>query len=163
MYCYVDVDEHSVLKYQKLASRKNSLNARDGKVPCYVQLGNESGFPHQGVIDFHRQPRRSDDRHAAGSRRVGKQIGAAHARLLCAAAHSRAAGDIRRCSCRIQPSATIRTSATCWSWIKTNKVEVRPVQLGALFGGLRSIVFGHQTGRSGRHQRTDARSAGHRR
>ena len=29
-----------------------AARARDGKVPCYVELGNESGFPHQGAIDF---------------------------------------------------------------------------------------------------------------
>ena len=52
VYCYVDVDEHSVLKYQKLAEERALLSERDGKVPCYVQLGNETGFPHKGVIDF---------------------------------------------------------------------------------------------------------------
>jgi RND family efflux transporter MFP subunit len=52
MYCYVDVDEHSVLKYQKLAVEKTLVTDPDGKVPCYVQLSNESGFPHGGFIDF---------------------------------------------------------------------------------------------------------------
>ncbi len=52
MYCYVDIDEHSVLKYQELAIEKKLLHPRDGKVPCYVQLSNESGFPHEGYIDF---------------------------------------------------------------------------------------------------------------
>ena len=52
MYCYVDIDEHSVLKYEKLAAENKRVNSRDGTVPCYVQLSNESGFPHQGVIDF---------------------------------------------------------------------------------------------------------------
>ena len=52
MYCYVDVDEHSVLKYQKLAEERKLSSARDGKVPCYAQLGNETTFPHEGFIDF---------------------------------------------------------------------------------------------------------------
>src|SRR3954464_6464433 len=52
MYCCVDVDEKSVLKYQKLAKDRSLLSARDGKVPCFVQLANETGFPHKGVIDF---------------------------------------------------------------------------------------------------------------
>ena len=52
MYCYVDVDEHSVLKYQKLAADGKLASARGGKVPCFVQIGNETDFPHDGVIDF---------------------------------------------------------------------------------------------------------------
>ena len=28
------------------------MSARDAKIPCYVQLGNETGFPHAGVVDF---------------------------------------------------------------------------------------------------------------
>src|SRR5208282_88856 len=52
VYCYVDVDEHSVLKYQKLAQERKLTSARGGKVPCYVQLSNETGFPHEGIIDF---------------------------------------------------------------------------------------------------------------
>ena len=38
IYCYVDVDENSVLKYQRLAKERALLSQRDGKVPCYVQL-----------------------------------------------------------------------------------------------------------------------------
>ena len=45
IYCYVDVDENSVLKYQKLAKERSLLSMRDGKIPCFVQLGNETGFP----------------------------------------------------------------------------------------------------------------------
>ena len=52
IYCYVDVDENSVLKYQKLGQGAVAAQRRDGKVPCFVQLGNETGFPHKGVIDF---------------------------------------------------------------------------------------------------------------
>ena len=66
IYCYVDVDEHSVLKYQKLAKERALLSARDGRVPCYVQLGNETGFPHKGVIDFVDNHVDHDDRHACG-------------------------------------------------------------------------------------------------
>ena len=52
MYCYFDVDEHSVLKYQKLAMERKLSSVRDGKVPCYLALGDEADFPHQGTIDF---------------------------------------------------------------------------------------------------------------
>ena len=78
VFCYVDVDENSVLKYQKLAEERKLLSARDGKVPCYVELGNEAGFPHQGVDRLRGQPRRSGDGHDARPRRSAKPIGPAH-------------------------------------------------------------------------------------
>jgi multidrug efflux system membrane fusion protein len=52
IYCYVETDEASVLKYQKLAREKKRATAVDGDVPCYMGLANEEGFPHAGVIDF---------------------------------------------------------------------------------------------------------------
>ena len=52
MYCNVDVDESSVQKYQELAAKKEQLVNARGQVPCYLQLDNETGFPHAGYIDF---------------------------------------------------------------------------------------------------------------
>ncbi len=52
VYCYMDADEQSVLKYQQLAREGKRVSARDARIPCLLQLSNESGFPHRGVIDF---------------------------------------------------------------------------------------------------------------
>jgi RND family efflux transporter MFP subunit len=52
MYCYVDVDEASVQRYAKLAALGQQLTNVKGQVPCYLQLDNETGFPHIGYIDF---------------------------------------------------------------------------------------------------------------
>jgi RND family efflux transporter MFP subunit len=52
IYCYFDADERAILKYQKLAREGKSENIRDGKIVCEVELANESGFPHQGLLDF---------------------------------------------------------------------------------------------------------------
>ncbi len=52
IYCYVDADEHSVLKYQQLAREGKRASARDGQIPCEMAVANEEGFPHKGVIDF---------------------------------------------------------------------------------------------------------------
>ena len=51
IYCYVPVPERTLLKYQ-LAARKNQQEVRDAHIGCAIQLENETGFPHQGVIDF---------------------------------------------------------------------------------------------------------------
>jgi RND family efflux transporter MFP subunit len=52
IYAYFNMDERSVLKYDQLVRSGQMQDARDGKVPVYMQLENESGFPHAGVIDF---------------------------------------------------------------------------------------------------------------
>ncbi len=52
VYCYFDADETSILNYQQLARQGKSENLRGGKVPCELELANETGFPHKGVLDF---------------------------------------------------------------------------------------------------------------
>lgn len=52
VYCYIDADERSVLKYQQLSREGKRVSARDFKIPCEMGLGNETGFPHKGMIDF---------------------------------------------------------------------------------------------------------------
>lgn len=52
IYCYVDADERSVLKYQRLAREKKRVSAREAQIPCYMQLANETDYPHQGFVDF---------------------------------------------------------------------------------------------------------------
>ena len=52
IYCYFDADERAILKYQQLAREGKGANFRDGQMPCEVELANETGFPHKGVLDF---------------------------------------------------------------------------------------------------------------
>jgi RND family efflux transporter MFP subunit len=141
VYCYVDVDERSVLKYQQLAEERSLVSARDGKVPCYVQLGNERGFPHTGVIDFM-------DNHVdqtTGTMRIrgvlknesGKLIPGLFARLTVPGSG--------RYHAILLPDSAIGNDQSQRSVLvvdKDNKVAMRPVKLGALFGGLRAIASG---------------------
>jgi multidrug efflux system membrane fusion protein len=52
IYCYFDADERQILKYQKLAREGKQENMQGGKVACELELANETGFPHKGVLDF---------------------------------------------------------------------------------------------------------------
>jgi multidrug efflux system membrane fusion protein len=52
IYAKVDADENAVLKYIKLAAEGKRVSARTQKTPAFVELGNESDFPHEGYIDF---------------------------------------------------------------------------------------------------------------
>jgi RND family efflux transporter MFP subunit len=141
IYCYVDVDEHSVLKYQKLAVEKKRVSARDARIPCFLQLSNEEGYPHAGVVDF-------VDNH------VDPTTGTMRARgvfpnptgLLTPGyfASLRVAGSGRYQTLLVPDSAvgSDQSEKILLLVNKENVVVPRIVQFGALFGDLRSIVNG---------------------
>jgi RND family efflux transporter MFP subunit len=52
MYCYFDVDEHTLLHVQLLIREGKAASARDTVRPVLLGLSNENGFPHEGTIDF---------------------------------------------------------------------------------------------------------------
>jgi RND family efflux transporter MFP subunit len=52
MYVYFDLPEKAKLEYDQLV-RKQRAAALDAKVPAHVGLCVDTGFPHQGFIDFH--------------------------------------------------------------------------------------------------------------
>ena len=52
IYAKVDADENAVLKYVKLSEEGKRVSARTQKIPAFVELGNETDFPHEGVVDF---------------------------------------------------------------------------------------------------------------
>jgi multidrug efflux system membrane fusion protein len=51
VYVYVDVDEDSLLKFNTLSRDQKLESDPDGRIPVTLQLGDEQGFPHQGVIE----------------------------------------------------------------------------------------------------------------
>jgi RND family efflux transporter MFP subunit len=52
IYAYFSMDELAALRYQRLVREGKLAASQDGKVPVYLQLQDETGFPHQGTIDF---------------------------------------------------------------------------------------------------------------
>ncbi|HXH09466.1 MAG TPA: efflux RND transporter periplasmic adaptor subunit [Alphaproteobacteria bacterium] len=52
IYGYFDIDERSFLKYTQLWRNGTHPVAGRETVPVYLGLANESGFPHQGRLDF---------------------------------------------------------------------------------------------------------------
>jgi multidrug efflux system membrane fusion protein len=52
IYAKVDADENAVLKYVKLSEEGKRVSARTDKIAAWVELGNETDFPHEGTIDF---------------------------------------------------------------------------------------------------------------
>jgi RND family efflux transporter MFP subunit len=52
IYAYFSMDELAALSYQRLILEGKVASSQDGKVPVYLQLQDETGFPHEGTIDF---------------------------------------------------------------------------------------------------------------
>ncbi len=52
LYAYVDVDENSILNYIKLSEEGKLKTAREVRVPLFLGLQDEQGFPHEGFVDF---------------------------------------------------------------------------------------------------------------
>jgi RND family efflux transporter MFP subunit len=51
MYLYFDSDEQTYLRYANLA-KSTGANWREARLPVYLGLANETGFPHEGRLDF---------------------------------------------------------------------------------------------------------------
>jgi multidrug efflux system membrane fusion protein len=52
IYAKVDADENAILKYVKLSEEGKRVSARTAKIPAYIEVGNETDFPHEGYVDF---------------------------------------------------------------------------------------------------------------
>lgn len=52
IYGYFEVDERSYLKYSRLWRNGTRSGSREGKIPVNLGLADETGFPHQGHLDF---------------------------------------------------------------------------------------------------------------
>lgn len=138
IYCYVDVDERSMLKYQRL-TREGERRAAGLLVG--LQLANETDFPHEGVIDF--VDNRVDP--ATGTIRTRGVFANPDAALIPGSfARVRVPGSGRYETLLVPDSAVATNQNTKLLYIvdPNNTVQMRPVKLGPLFGDWRSIQSG---------------------
>ena len=69
MYAYFDMDEPTLLRIRK-AINEGKMKARRAKglrVPVFMGLQNEAGFPHEGDHQLREQPAQSDHRKPSGA------------------------------------------------------------------------------------------------
>jgi RND family efflux transporter MFP subunit len=52
LYCYVDIDERSILKYLQLRRERKRESALDKPIPVEMALADEVGYPNKGFTDF---------------------------------------------------------------------------------------------------------------
>ncbi|MCE5267090.1 MAG: efflux RND transporter periplasmic adaptor subunit [Planctomycetaceae bacterium] len=52
IYAYFDLDERTLLQLRRMVRSGKLQSARQAKVPIYLGLADEEGYPHEGLIDF---------------------------------------------------------------------------------------------------------------
>jgi len=52
IYCYFEADEQSFLRYSRLEKEGLRPDTRESDSPAYLELADETGFPHKGYVDF---------------------------------------------------------------------------------------------------------------
>lgn len=141
LYFYGDADERAILKYLRLRREGKRESARDKAIPAEMALSDETGFPHQGYLDF-------------VDNRVDPNTGTVRARGVFANEdHSLSPGFFARI--RIPgsgkyPAVLIPDRALGSDQSQKfvyvvgagNKVEYRPVTLGPVVDGLRVVKSG---------------------
>jgi len=137
----MDADERSVLKYQRLKREGKRVSARDARIACFVGLANETGFPHEGMIDF------VDNRiDPMTGTIVGRAVLPNPDGFLLPGffARARIPGSGRYQTMLVPDSAVVTDQTQKLLLIvgPDNIVQPRPVKLGALFGELRAIESG---------------------
>ena len=145
LYCYLNVPESTALRYQEIALQEEKSDVAGAKVGCFLQLENESNFPHVGVIDF-------------VDNQVDVNTGTVQIRCVFANpttiltpglfTFTRIPASGRYLALLIPDAAVNTDQSERYLLIvgANDVVQQRPVKLGALFGTLRSITDGLKPG-----------------
>jgi RND family efflux transporter MFP subunit len=145
LYCYINVPESAALRYQELALQEQKSNVAGAKIGCFLQLENETNFPHQGVIDF-------------VDNQVDVNTGTMQIRCVFANPTTIMTPGLftltripasGRYQALLIPDAAVNTDQNERYLLivgANDVVKQRPVKLGALFGSLRSITDGLKPG-----------------
>ena len=144
VYVYVDADERSVLKYRRQAKQEGHRSLGDEQTPVELGVADESGFPHQGHIDYI-APRED----AATGTLSLRGVLANPDELLSPGffARVRVRGNIPYPAILLPDRAIGTDQAQRFVWVvnQDNQVEYRHVELGAHIGQSRVIVRGLKT------------------
>lgn len=145
LYLYGDADERAVLKYLKLRREGARVSARDAVIPAEMALGDETGFPHKGIMDF-------------VDNRIDPNTGTMRARgVFSNADHGLSPGFFGRIripgsgkyQALLIPDRALGSDQSLKFVYVINaekKVEFRPVTIGPMLDGLRIVKSGLKGG-----------------
>ena len=145
IYCYLEVDERSALKYRDLFKPASSDATALSQVPAEMALAHENGWPHRGQIDF--MDNALDP--ATGTIRVRAVFPNAERRMAPGYfARIRIPGSQAYEALLVRDTAIGDDQGSSFVWVvnRDNKAEYRAVELGPIDGGLRVIRKGLKPG-----------------
>ncbi len=141
VYVYANADERSVLKYRRQDQKKGRGNLGDEQTPVELAVADESGFPHQGRLDY-MSPRED----AATGTITLRGVFANPDELLSpgffARMRVRASAPYPAVLLPDRAIGTDMAQRFIWVVNQENQVEYRKVALGAHIGESRVIIEG---------------------
>lgn len=145
IYVHADMDENSLLKFNKLIAAKRMASDGNGQIPVELQLADEDGFPHRGHIESF--DNRLDPQtgsivlRAVFSNSQGRIVPGLFARIRLPSSDQYAALLIEE-----RAIGTDQAQKFVLTLTETNTVAYRPVQLGPLVHGKRIVRAGLDAG-----------------
>lgn len=141
IYGYFEVDERSYLKYSRLWRNGTRSGSREARIPVNLGLADETGFPHQGRLDF------LDNRLDPNTGTMTGRAIFPNANLTLTPglfARIRLPGSSQYGALLISDEAigTDQTQRFAFVVIDQDTVEYRKVELGPIIDGLRVIRIG---------------------
>jgi len=145
IYAYFDGDEQTYLAFRELARSGDGGGSQHARIPVFLGLANEQGFPHQGYVDFvdnQLDPRTGTIRTRAVFRNKDraftpglfariKLVGSAHRPTPLIQDRAIGTDQDKKFVLVLKPDST---------------VDYRPIQVGRLVDGLRIVESGLKPG-----------------
>jgi RND family efflux transporter MFP subunit len=141
VYAYFNVDERTVQKYFNQIKRGELQDPQTYAIPVYLQLESETGFPHQGIIDFVNNTYSA----STGTLQIRGRFKNADASLYPGAfVRIRIAGTPKHDAILITDRAVGTDQGQKFVLLVDDNsvVQVRPVELGPIVDGLRVVRNG---------------------
>ena len=145
IFCYFEADERSYLKYVRLSRTGERPSSRDVRNPAYLALANETGFPHQGYIDFV-DNRLDPNTGTMTGRAVFPNPDPTLTPGLFARVRITGSGQYKALLLPDEAFGTDQTQRFAFVVNDQNTVEYRKVALGPIIDGLRVIRDGLKPG-----------------
>ena len=145
IYLYFDSDEQTYLRYSGRAVAAGTRSWRDARSPVYLGLANETGFPHEGRLDF--VDNRIDP--ASGTIRTRAIFGNRDRRFtpgLFARVKLVGGKSVPTLLVRDAAIGTDQDRKFVLVLAKGDSLEYRPVEIGRLSDGLRIVRKGVEAG-----------------
>ena len=145
IYAYFDGDEQIYLKYGAMARSGERASSRDAANPIFMGLANETGFPHEGRMDF--VDNKLDP--ATGTIRA-RAVFDNKERLFTPGLFARlkviGSGSYKAVLINDRAVGTDQNQKFVLVLGKENKVDYRPIKLGPMVDGMRVVKDGLKSG-----------------